>query len=157
MRIATMFVLTAAAIASVPGCMTAARKPVVECKFPRVAAPPAGSALVAQEYGSISPIPLDAVQFTDRKLSKEVAVQSLQASRTPTNTVQVTARLINCTDSAVVVGARSNFMDGSQAAIEAQTAWQNVVLQPRAMGVYQESSLSKAVERYVVELRDAGN
>jgi hypothetical protein len=112
--------------------------------------------LVAQEYGKISPIPLDAVQFTDRGLSKEIAVQSLQAHRTPTNTVQVTARLINCTDDAVVVGVRSSFMDGQELAIEAATAWQNVVLQPRSMGTYQESSLSRGVEHYVVELRDAG-
>jgi hypothetical protein len=140
---------------SLTGCV-ATRKPVVACNFPKQAAPAAGTALVAQEYGQISPIPLDAVQFTGRVLSKEIAVQSLQAHRTPTNTVQVTARLINCTDEPRVVGVRSNFMDRQELATEPATAWQNVVLQPRAMGTYQENSMGRGVEHYVVELRDAG-
>jgi hypothetical protein len=138
------------------GCV-ATRKPVVECKFPRQVAPPSGSALVAEEYGVISPIPLDAVQYTDQSLSKQIAVQSLQAHRTQTNTVQVTARLINCTDSPKVVGVRSNFMDRSEFALEPASVWQNLVLQPRSMGIYQESSLSAAVQHYVVELHNADN
>jgi hypothetical protein len=51
-------------VVALTGC-AATRKPVVECRFPRQAAPPPGHALVAQEYGEISPIPLDAVQYTD--------------------------------------------------------------------------------------------
>jgi hypothetical protein len=135
----------------------AIRQPVVQCAFPNQAAPAPGRGLVAQEYGAITPIPLDAVQFTNQRLSKQLAVQFLQARRTETNTVQVTARMINCTDSALVVGVRTNFMDKEQAPTEAETIWQNVILQPRSMGTYQESSLSKAVEFYVVELRNAGS
>jgi hypothetical protein len=153
-RFGTMILL--AIMGGLGGCV-AARKPVVQCTFPKQAAPLPGDALVSQEYGEISPVPLDAVQFTNQVLSKQIAVQSLQAHRTLTNTVQVTARLINCTDTPLVVGVRSNFMDASRLALEPATVWQNVILQPRALGTYQESSLSKAVEHYVVELRDAGN
>ncbi len=144
------------ALLMLSACVRAVRQPVVQCKFPHEAPPPPGHALVAQEYGAISPIPLDAVEFTDAALSKEVAVQFLQARRTATNTVQVNARMINCTDSTLVIGVRTSFMDKDTTPTEAETAWQNLVLQPRSMGTYQESSLSNGVEFYVVELRNAG-
>ena len=128
------------------------RQPVVQCKFPRRALQH-GPALVAKQYGEISPIPLDAVQFLDGSLSKEVVVQSLLATRTATNTVMVTARLVNCTDGPLALGARLNFMDAQDAVAEPQSMWQTLVLQPRSLGVYQESSVSKTVQHYVVELR----
>ena len=143
-------------ITSVSGCVNP-RQPVVQCTFPAQGAPPPGSALVAHEYGAISPIPLNAVQFTETNLSKQVAVQLLQARRTATNTVQVTARFVNCTDTPLVVGVRTNFMDVSQSPTESATVWQNVVLHPRALGMYQESSMSKEVESYIVELRDTAS
>lgn len=145
----------AALLVALGGCANEVRKPVVECSFPSQAPPPPGTALVANQYGSISPIPLDAVQFTDRALTRQVAAQSLHARRSPTNTVEVSARFINCTDAPLVLGARTNFMDGTERAVEAPSAWKNVVMQPRAMGDYQESSLSTQVEHYVVELRNA--
>jgi hypothetical protein len=136
------------------GC-AATRHPVVQCKFPRQTLP-AGDALVAQEYGAISPIPLDAVQFLDQTLSRRLAVQSLLATRTETDTVRVTARLINCTDTPLTVGARLDFIDGQHAAAEPQSVWQTLVLQPRSMALYQESSFSRAVQHYVMELRSGG-
>jgi hypothetical protein len=156
MRGLTLLTLTALAAAALTGCV-AARKPVLECRFPSQAAPPPGRALVAHEYGEISPIPLDAVQFTEPDLSKEIAVQLLQSHRTQTNTVQVTARFINCTDAVKIVGVRANFMDKNEFPLEPASGWQNVVLQPRSMGNYQDSSLSRTAEHYVLELRDAGN
>ncbi|MBX9608529.1 MAG: hypothetical protein K2Y51_20085 [Gammaproteobacteria bacterium] len=151
----TLGVLLAASLLGLGGCTTELRKPVVECSFPSQAPPPPGSALVATQYGSISPIPLDAVQFTDHALTRQVAAQSLHARRSPTNTVELSARFINCTDAPLVLGARTNFMDGSERAVEAPSAWKNVILQPRAMGDYRESSLSAEVEHYVIELRNA--
>lgn len=142
------------ALLGLSGCATDTRKPVVECGFPSQAAPPPGSALVATQYGAISPIPLDAVQFTDRALTRQVAAQSLHARRSPTNTVEVSARFINCTDAPLVMGARTNFMDGTERAVEQASAWKNVVMQPRAMGDYNESSMSAQAEHYVIELRN---
>jgi hypothetical protein len=57
----------------------------------------------------------------------------------------------------MVLGLRANFMDGAELPTEPASVWQNLVLQPRSMGVYQENSLSAGVQHYVVELRDAGN
>jgi uncharacterized lipoprotein YmbA len=141
-------------VAGLAGCATT-RKPVVQCSFPSQKAPAPGSALVAQDYGAITAIPLDAVQYTDA-LKRKVVVQMLSAGRTPTNTVQVTARLVNCTNDSLTVGVRTNFMDAREVPTEAQSVWQNVILQPKAMGLYQTSSMSKGVEHYVLELRDAG-
>lgn len=150
----TISTLIACVLLGTSGCATDTRKPVVECGFPSQAAPPPGTALVATQYGAISPIPLDAVQFTDRTLSRQVAAQSLNARRSPTNTVEVSARFINCTDAPLVLGARTNFMDGTERAVEQASAWKNVVMQPRAMGDYSESSMSAQAEHYVIELRN---
>lgn len=130
------------------------RKRVVECGFPSEGASQ-GPALVAQEYGEISPTPLDAVQFVDHSLIERLAVQSLRAVRTPTNTVQVQARMINCTDAPLIVGIRTHFLDKDQVSTEKESAWRNVVIQPHALGSYKESSLTTSVANYLLEIRDA--
>lgn len=151
---ASLIILAAAASLTVSSC--AKRQMVVECKFPSQPAP-IGPALVAQEYGSISPIPLDAVQYTDYTLTKQVVVQTLMARRTQTNTVQVYARMINCSGQPVVVGTRTTFMDATQFPTEPQSAWKNVFIQPFATADYNESSTSVNVANYLVELRDASH
>ncbi len=131
--------------------------PVVQCTWPRPAGAPPGDALVALNYDAMTPIPTDAVQFTNEALAREVVVQHLSAHRTPTNTVQVSARLVNCTDYPVVVDSRLHFMDANHMPLEDVSVWQRVVLRPRALGQIQESSMSHGVEHYVVELRPEGD
>lgn len=140
-------------VLAVGGCAAPPPTAVVQCSWPHAAAP-AGDALVALAYDAMTPIPVDAVQFTDEALAHQVVVQQLSAHRTPTNTVQVMARLVNCTDAPIVVGSRLHFMDANHVPVEDVSVWQRVVLRPRAMGQLQESSLSRGVEHYVVELRD---
>jgi hypothetical protein len=137
----------------ITGCAET-RKMVVECKFPTEDAPH-GPALVAQEYGEMSPIPLNAVQFIDYSLTEQLVVQSLKASRTPTNTVKVNARMVNCGNAPLVVGVRTHFLDKDQMSTEKETAWRNVVIQPHALGQYSESSLTAGVANYLLEIRDA--
>lgn len=137
-------------------------RPVVECSTPVWAqargtpAPgePGNPALVGKEYGmAMTPIPLDAVQFTDRALAERVAIQSVAARRTPTETVQVSSRFVNCTDRAVNMKARTSFMDANQAPTEPISAWRTVIIQPRATAVYQENSIGRgAVSHYLVEI-----
>jgi hypothetical protein len=130
------------------------RTMVVECRFPTQYMPD-GPALVAQEYGEMSPVPLDAVQFTNPQLKEQLVVQSLKASRTPTNTVEVNARIINCTDVPLVLGMRTHFMGEGQAETEPESAWRKLIIQPRALGGYKESSLTADVMNYLIEIRDA--
>ena len=141
------------AVLSLTGCAET-RKMVVECEFPSENAPQ-GPALVAQEYGRMSPIPLNAIQYVDRSLTEQLVIQSLRTSRTPTNTVKVSARIVNCGDSPLVVGVRTHFFDKDQASTEKETTWHNVVIQPHALGQYSESSLSPNVANYLLEMRDA--
>jgi hypothetical protein len=136
------------------GCAAPPPAPaVVQCTWPRPPGGPAGDALVALNYDAMTPIPVDAVQFTNEALAREVVVQQLSARRTSTNTVQVSARLVNCTDYPVVVGSRLHFMDANHVPVEDVSVWQRLVLRPRALGQIQESSMSRDVEHYVVELR----
>lgn len=130
-------------------------EPIVKCAVPTPTVPvPKGPALVGQEYGmKLSPIPLDAVHFTDRGLVDTVAVQAIFAARNPTQTVQVTARVVNCTDGMLIVKARTSFMKANQAPSEPTSAWKTVYLQPRSTGVYSENSLgSSEVTNYLIEI-----
>ncbi|QFY41976.1 hypothetical protein F6R98_04475 [Candidatus Methylospira mobilis] len=144
-------VLAAALLAA--GCAEP-RTMVVECKFPTQYMPD-GPALVAQEYGEMSPIPLDAVQFNNPLLKERLVVQTLKASRTPTNTVQVSARIVNCTDAPLVLGLRSHFMGEDAVENEPESVWRKLIIQPRALGNYKESSLTADVNNYLIEIRDA--
>lgn len=159
MRIARLILAAALPALSLPlplsvgGCAAPPPTAVVQCTPPQAAAP-AGDALVALAYDAMTPIPIDAVQFTNEAMAHQVVVQQLSARRTPTNTVQVVARLVNCTDVPIIVGSRVHFMDANHVPVEDVSVWQRVVLRPRAMGQLQESSMTRGVEHYVVELRD---
>lgn len=137
------------------GCATSPTN-VVECGSTIKAPPGTGPAILGKEYGvQMSPIPADSVLFATKGLAKHVAIQGLFASRTETDTVQVTARFVNCSDQVVKLGVRVHFMDSKQRPTEKPTVWQAVFIQPRSMGVYTESSLgAENVGSYLVELRD---
>lgn len=145
---------TLIAFAFVTAC-TSGRQMVVQCRTPWALAEVTGPALVAREYGVISPIPLNSVQFTDSRLKSMLAVQSLQGLRTPTQTVLVQARLVNCGDTPLQVGLRTSFMDGRQAPTEPISAWQTLWLPPRALAIYEERSVAVGATAYLVELRPA--
>lgn len=151
--IKTSLILVLAITLVTAGC-TETRRMVVECKFPAQDMPD-GPALVAHEYGEMSSIPLNAVQFTNPQLTEKMVVQTLTSSRTPTNTVQVYARMVNCTDVPLVLGVRTHFLDEDQAESEPETAWRKVFIQPHALGNYKESSLTAKVVNYLIEIRDA--
>jgi len=131
------------------------RRPVVECEFPTQGAP-TGPALVSRVYGEMSPIPLNAIQFTDRDLARQVVVQSLRSDRTATSTLQVSARLVNCLDQAQAINARTSFFGADDAPAEPESGWQTVVIQPRSSAVYRQASLSRDVQAFLVELRPDG-
>jgi hypothetical protein len=147
-----VLVVLAVLLTPILGC--AARQPlVVECTSSIKDNHRAGPALVGQEYGVQStPIPLNSVQFADWGVAKELAVQHLFASRTPTNTVQLTARFISCSDEAVSLKVRVSFLDANQLPTEPTSAWQTVFLQPRLTAVYAERSAAKNVSSYLVEV-----
>lgn len=102
---------------------------------------------------AMTPIPLDAVQFTNKALAETVAIQAVVARRTPTDSVQVTSRFANCTDKAINMQVRTSFMDASQVPTEPVSAWRTVIVPPRATAVYQENSIGRgAVTHYLIEV-----
>lgn len=129
---------------------------VVECGSVARNPSAVGPALVGEDYGpKTTPIPLDSVLFASKDLSKRIAVQSIFAARSETHTVRLTARLINCSDSAAQVSVRAHFMDRERRPTEKPSGWQAVYLQPRGLGIYDESSIaSEPVAHYLLEVRD---
>ncbi len=113
-----------------------------------------GPALVGEEYGLLlAPIPLDSVVFMDTATANRVMVQAMRASRTPTDTVQLHARLLNCSGTPLELQARVNFLLESQAPAEPASAWRSVVIQPGAMATYTELSLGGSeIAHYLVEI-----
>jgi hypothetical protein len=147
-----IILIGAMALAVLTGCVTNPAPPVVQCKFPMKGARP-GAALVSQEYGpQMTPIPLNSVQFSDWSIARSLAVQHLFASRTPTDTVQVVARLVSCVDRELTVKVRTSFLDANQAPVEGTSAWQTVYLTPRLTATYSERSTSKGVASYLIEV-----
>lgn len=125
---------------------------VVECKSP-VDVARSGPALVGQEYGMrMSQLPLDAVQFTDTGVAKSIAIQTVRAMRTQTDTVQVVARFVNCQDKPVPIRARTSFMDTTSLPTEPISAWRPIIVPPRATALYQENSTSTNVANYLIEV-----
>ena len=113
-----------------------------------------GPALVANVPRSMTPIDLNAVQFTDKKLGKKMIVEGLFAQRTAMDGLKVMARLVNCSKEPLVVQLRSNFMDANQLPTEAASAWKTVFLSPKATAVYEDNSIGRApVASYLIELR----
>jgi hypothetical protein len=134
------------------GCAMQHPPLVVECSGPEKGNR-GGPALVGQEYGmQATPIPLNSVQFSNWTTVKDLSVQRLYASRTASNTVQVTARFVSCADTAVVIKVRTSFLDVNQAPTEPVSGWQTIFLQPRLTAVYAEQSTSKSVANYLIEI-----
>jgi hypothetical protein len=114
-----------------------------------------GLAIVPPVPGTMTPIPLNSVSMTDGAITNKVLVQSTAARRTPTQTVEVFARMTNCTDFPLQVEGRTHFFDDKQAPEEPVSAWQRVFLPARSVGTYQEMSTgTSGVATYLIELRE---
>ena len=145
-------------VAGVLGTSVAHADPVLRCNFAKAskAPPPSGPVLAAVTKGALTEIPLNSVQFTDKGITRKVLVQGLYARRSEVNSVEVIARVVNCTDHALHIEGRTNFMDAMQLPTEPVSAWQRVFLAPRSVGVYREISVdTQGVANFLVELREA--
>lgn len=115
-----------------------------------------GPALVADAYDSVSDVPLDAVTVLDGRLHRSVVTQSLYSERNAAGITTVIARFANCTDRQIQMRARTSFLRSSGAPAESASAWRTVFIDPRAMSVYREHSMSNSgVEHFVIEIGPA--
>jgi hypothetical protein len=154
MKIALIALPVAAALLAAPGVARENRPLKCNIGAARKAAPAGGPALVANVSRAMTPIDLNAVLMTDKPVWKSVVVEGLFARRTETETLEVTARLVNCSKNPIVIQARASFMDEGQAPTEAPSVWKTIFISPLATGVYQERSIGTTrVGAYLIELR----
>lgn len=142
------------------GCQTVAARiePTPICNFNALMAAPPGAPAPAQvpaAPAALTEMPLNSVNITDIAITNKIMVQSASARRTPTGTIEVWTRVVNCTDFPLQIEGRTHFLDEGQAPVEEVSAWGRVFLSPRSYGVYKESSTDIArVRFYYVEIRE---
>lgn len=134
------------------------QEPAPVCNMEGIARQRQLVALPAATPGDPSPLiemPLNSVNITDFNVMNKLFVRQVQAQRTATGTVAVAATIVNCTDYPLNVEARTQFLDGAQAASEPVSAWKRLHLQPRTYNTYGESSIGTGqVQYYLVELKE---
>jgi len=114
---------------------------------------PDGPALTANVAKSMTPIPLDAAQFTDKKLAKSMVVEGLFSRITDSGSSEVTARFVNCTKNTLAIRVRTSFMDAQQFPTEPSSAWRTVFIPALGTGLYSEKSIApKGVANFLIEL-----
>ena len=114
-------------------------------------------ALAPDVPGQLTPIPLNAARPTDTGIAKKVAVQSVHARRTANDTIEVASRLVNCSRKPLNVVVRTHFLDADQYPSEPASAWQRLLIEPRAFGTYKELSIGRGeVSYFLIEYRGAG-
>lgn len=131
--------------------------PIPQCDFRTMqnVASPQGPVMVSQVPGSVTPVPLNAVNITDVAITNKVMVQATNARRAEDGDIAVFARFVNCTDYPLQVEGRTHFMDGAQLDAEPVTAWTRIHLPARALGSYSvRSTAGSNVESYLIELRE---
>ncbi len=141
------------------GCTAELREPRPFCDFAPIEeearAGPSGPALLPKVPGSMTPMPLNAVNIIDPVIINKVMVQESRARRNETGTAQVWTRIANCTDFPQQVELRTHFLDEGQAPAEDASAWQRLMLPPKSIGTYRESSISTIRPAYYyVEMRE---
>ena len=147
------------AVALLAGCTGQLREPRPFCDFAPIEeealAGPSGPALLPKVPGSMTPMPLNAVNIIDPAIINKVIIQDSRARRNETGTAQVWTRIANCIDFPLQVELRTHFLDEGQAPAEEASAWQRVILPPKSIGTYRESSISNVRPAYFyVEMRE---
>ena len=150
------FVLLAMATALLPAPAFARENRVLKCRTSaaRGAQSPGGPVLVANVSRSMTPIDLNAVQMTDKALTRRMVVEGVFARRSEMDNLEVTARFVNCTAEPMAVQARASFLDADQMPTEGTSVWKTVFLPAYATGVYAERSIAQGkVATFLVELK----
>jgi hypothetical protein len=101
-----------------------------------------------------SQILLNNVSLLDQEIANKVTVESTNARRTPTNTLESWAILRNRTDYPLQLEARASFYDVHQAPLEGPTAWQRLYLPPNATAHFKTSSTRTDVGYYQIEVKE---
>ena len=130
----------------------------IKCDFPKLERAQADAQkreprLVGMISGAMTPVALDAVYVIDDSIRRKIMPQDLFVRRTPAGSVEVMARIANCTDKPLEIQVRTSFMDEEKFPTEDPSAWQTVFLAPRSIGTYKEVSIGgPKVAYYLIEV-----
>lgn len=157
-RSVSALALTGAAAAMLLVLEACAPAPRVQCDFtPLVMGQevlPPGPLLVPATPGTMKEVPLNTVSVIDGGIAGRVMVQSVTAGRNAAGNLEVSARLVNCTDGPLQVQGRTQFFDAAQRPSETPSAWQRLHLAPRSFASYGEVSVAgPAAASFLIELR----
>lgn len=126
----------------------------LKCNFSKANRPISANAVIAPvQRGAFSPIPLESVQIIDKKLSRKIVAQGVEARRTDTDTVEVVARVVNCGKEPLNLQLRTTFLSAGQSPTEPTSSWQRIFVAAKSTSVYTEKSISRDVAHYLIEVR----
>ncbi len=120
---------------------------------------------VESELAPYATVRMNTVNILDKSLEDwqggekgkkgKIAVESTNARRTPSGTVEVWTVLRNRTDFPLQIEGRTQFFDRDQAPVEGPSAWKRVFLPPNSVATYKETS-TKVMEigYYYIEIRE---
>ena len=99
-------------------------------------------------------LPINTVQFADKKIAKNVIVESVHAQRTGAESVEVNVRFYNKSKNTAILAVRSSFYDQNKRLTEAPGAWQTVHVKPKSFGFYSTTSMPRYdVAGFLVEVQ----
>ena len=129
--------------------------PTISCKSPTNWERGGGMALVGENYGiRVAPIPLNSVLFGSPDIAGRIAIHHLGASRTPADTVEVSARFVNCFAEQQIIEVRSSFFRLDGASVEEPSAWQKVFVPAGSMANYSERSMATGnIGSFLIEVK----
>ncbi len=114
-----------------------------------------GPALVSALPGSVTDIPLNTVNITDRAITNKIVVHAAWGERTPVGGLRASARLVNCTDHPLQIEGRTHFLDAQHRPVEHPTAWRRVHLEPRSIADYSAVSTAGAgAVSFLIDVRE---
>ena len=100
-------------------------------------------------------IRLNSVGIIDDSLRYKIAIEATNSQRTPTQTLEVWAKIRNRTDYKQQVECRVHWFDKHQAPLGKPSAWHRVYLEPNSIETYKESStIIYDIKYYYIELRE---
>lgn len=112
-------------------------------------------ALLGAVPNTMTPVPINGVYVSDDAIRRKVLPQEVFVRRTENGSVELIARIANCTDFPLQVLGRASFMDAQQFPTENVSAWQLIMLQPRSLATFREVSIGRNddVGAFLIELR----
>lgn len=88
-------------------------------------------------------------------LGDRLSVRSIEAAKSATGMTTVLSEFANCTDAAMLVRVRTQFLDAQGRPSEPVSIWRDVSIGLRSVAFYEEKALSPASRHFLLEVDTA--